>query len=676
MLIENWTWVGLIPFFPLVLSIFYGFTKGVLRLELSNKWVSASLIWAVLASFLFSFLSLLDLVADPDGTALIDRVANWIGVGVGSAALVGGLDLRFDPLSAVFCLLVSGVGSLIVLYSVVHMRASDQGEKGFARFFGLFIFQFFSMLIFVLADNLLILLFGFAALVMSTQCLMGFLYADESLTRSATMAGTVGLVGFGGLFFSVLMAFRGLSEMGRPGLALSKLEESLPALAVATVDLPFWLGGVGIPLPEILAVGVGVAACALASLWPFLCWLPRGSRGPVPTSILIQTVTTLAAAGYLLARFSPWLALAPITSGTLAWVGAIGAFVSAGMACSRFEITRVMAWSSVSQFGLVLLAVGVGGYTEAVFHVIAHAFSKGVLLMGVGVVVLAVAGERDLRRMGNIGSRLTLTRIDLWIGVFALAGGLPLTAGFFSMQGILEVTLRAESFPGLAGLHFLVLGTFALTSFYLVRMLYLSLYGNTRLPPEVRWEAIEDPVPRILWPMGALAGLAIAGSLIGLPQIWSDLLFSGEVQDSDSLKNFISGVVAGTESFVREPAEQWSAVGQATGVTWLGVIPAVWLYLLRPDWNDRIALTVSRLRAFRPQLGFARRPTFGASRLRFLDWVRDDGDVSSLRGQSFGFSEHFLKFFQSGFLQHYLGFVAAGCFALLLYVMLAGRGGG
>ena len=218
--------------------------------------------------------------------------------------------------------------------------------------------------------------------------------------------------------------------------------------------------------------------------------------------------------------------------------------------------------------------------------------------MGVGVLVLAVAGERDLRRMGNMGSRLTLTRIDLWIGVFALAGGLPLTAGFFSMQGILEVTLRSESLPGLIGLHFLVLGTFALTSFYLVRMIYLSLYGNTRLPAEVRWEAIEDPVPRILWPMGALAGLAIAGSLIGLPQIWSDLLFSGEVQESDSLKNFISGVVAQTESFARGSSEQWSVVGQATAVTWLGVIPAVWLYLLRPDWNDRIALTVSRLRGF------------------------------------------------------------------------------
>jgi hypothetical protein len=176
--------------------------------------------------------------------------------------------------------------------------------------------------------------------------------------------------------------------------------------------------------------------------------------------------------------------------------------------------------------------------------------------------------------------------------------------------------------------------------------------------------------------MGALAGLAIAGSLIGLPQIWSDLLFSGEVQDSDSLKNFISGVVAGTESLGREPADQWSAVGQATGVTWLGVIPAVWLYLLRPDWNDRIALTVSRLRAFRPQLGLASRPIFRANWLRFLGWVRDEGDVPSLRGQPLGFPEHFLKFFQSGFLQHYLGFVAAGCFALLLYVMLAGRGGG
>ncbi|MEE3326475.1 MAG: proton-conducting transporter membrane subunit, partial [Myxococcota bacterium] len=373
--IENWIWVGLIPLFPLLLSVFYGLAKGLFRWELSRKWVSASLIVTLLASFLFSFLSLLDLVGEPDGTALIDRIANWIGVGVGASAFVGGVALRFDPLSAVFALLVSGVGFLAALYSVIHMDSPSKEERSFDRFFGLFIFQVFAMLALVLADNLLILLFGFAALVASTQFLIGFVYSDPVQTRGATWAGTVGWIGFGGLLFSVMMVFRGLSEMGRPGLTLSQLEASLPALAVATVDLPTWLGGAGVPLPELLAVGVALAACSLASLWPFLCWLPQGSKGPVPASILIQTVTTLAAAGYLLARFSPWLSLAEVTSETLAWLGAIGAFVAAGIACTRFEITRVMAWSSVSQFGLVLLAVGVGGYTEAVFHVIAHAFA-------------------------------------------------------------------------------------------------------------------------------------------------------------------------------------------------------------------------------------------------------------------------------------------------------------
>ena len=674
--IENWISVGLIPFFPLLLTVFHGLSRGVFRWEPSKKWVSASLIVTLLASFVLSFLCLLDLVGEPEGSTLIDRIATWIGVGVGSSALVGGFALRFDPLSAVFALLVSGVAFLIALYSVIHMDSPPKEERSFDRFFGLFIFQVFAMLVLVLADNLLILLLGFALLVMSTQFLVGFFYADPDQARGATWAGTVGLIGFGGLLFSFMMVFRGLSQMGRPGLTLSQLEASLPALAVATVDLPAWLGGAGVPLPELLAFGVALGACSLASLWPFLCWLPQSARGPVPVSILLQTVTTLAAAGYILVRFSPWFSLAALTSEWLAWLGALGAFAAALIACTRFDITRIMAWSSVSQFGLVLLAVGVGGYIEAVFHVIAHAFAKGVLLMGVGVIVLAVAGERDLRRMGNIGSRLTLTRIDLWIGVFALAGGLPLTAGFFSMQGVLESTLRTEAVPGMVLLQILTLATFALTSFYLLRMIFLSLYGNTRLAAEVKWEAIEDPPPRILWPMGLLAGLTIGGSLIGLPQIWSDLLFSGEVQDSNSLENFISGVVPGTQALTRESTQQWAAVGQAVGVTWLGAIPAITLYLIRPDWNDRISRAWSRFRAFASQWSV---PDFSRSRAIWMRWVesaRDEGEVPPFRGYSPGFPEHFLKIVQSGFLQHYLGFVAAGCFAILLYFMLARQGGG
>ena len=164
MKVENWIWVGLIPLFPLLLAVFHGLARGIFRWELSKKWVSASLIVTLLSSSIFSFLSLLDLVGEPDGSTLIDRISTWIGVGVGSSALVGGVALRFDPLSGVFALLVSGVAFLIALYSVIHMDSPPKEERSFDRFFGLFIFQVFAMLVLVLADNLLILLVGFAAL--------------------------------------------------------------------------------------------------------------------------------------------------------------------------------------------------------------------------------------------------------------------------------------------------------------------------------------------------------------------------------------------------------------------------------------------------------------------------------------------------------------------------------
>ncbi|MFP6640289.1 MAG: proton-conducting transporter membrane subunit [Myxococcota bacterium] len=672
MRLEDWAWVSFIPLLPLVLALLLGVVIGALRWELPRRFVATSTVWALFGSLVFTLLAFFELVAQPDKPPIVDRLAGWIGVGVGQEALGGSLTLRFDPLSAVFCLLISGVGFLVALYGVVHMRSEERDDGGYARFFGFLAFQLAAMLILVLADNLLLLLLGFGAIVVGTQFLVGFFYSDESLTRSGGAAGVAGLVGLGGLLFSVVMAFRGLAEMGRPGLTFSKLEVSLPALAVATVDLPIWLGGAGVPLPELLAGGVAVAACAVAPIWPLACWLPGGSRGPVPSLILIQTVTTMAAAGYLLARFSPWLEMAPVVSVGLAWLGAVSAFSAALMACSRFEITRVLAWSSVSQFGFVLLAAGAGGFSESVFHVIAHAFSKGLLLMAVGVVVLAVAGERDMRRMGNLGSRLTLTRVDLWIGVFALAGGLPLTAGFFSLHEVLEATVRAEGLSGRGGLYGLGLATLSLTSFYIVRLMYLSLYGNTRLPPHVQREAIQDPEPRILWPMGIMAGLAILGSVIGLPQIWSDLLFSGGVRDANSLQNFLGGVVAGNSPPLRDSSAQWSLVGQATLMTWLGAVPAAWLYLLRPEWNDRLSAMVARTRVrFR-----IRQPAFVstlANRPATI-WprLREERAAPFGRGRPSRVPEWLLQTVQSGFLQHYLGFVAAGSFAVLLYFLLAG----
>ncbi len=665
-------WVGLIPAFPLLLAFFYVLTRGVLRWEIPVRWVSSSVILASFSALLFTCVSVFRFFSQSSEVVLVDRLAQWIGVGVGSGALVGGLAFRFDPLSAVFSLLVSGIGFLIVLYGVVHMRSTDEAVGDYARFFGLISFEIAAMLILVLADNLLILLLGFGAVVAGVQFLVAFSYSDEDLAKSATVSGVVGLIAFGALLFSISMAFRGLAEMGRPGLDFSSLEASLPALAVATVDLPGWLGGSGLPLPEVLAFGIGLAACGLASLWPLFCWLPGSSRGRVPASALIQTVTMLAAAGYLLARFSPWLALAPHVSMGIVWLGVISACVAAVLACTRFEITSVLAWSSVSQFGLVLMAAGAGGYTESVFHVIAHSFSKGLLFMAAGVVVLAVAGEHDMRRMGNIGSRLTLTRIDLWIGAFALAGGVPLTAGFFSMQGVFESVLRVESLPGLSIIHALILLTFALTSFYILRLIYLSLYGTTRLPSAVKWEAIEDPAPRILWPMGIMAGLSIAGSVIALPQIWSDLLFSGEVQDSNSLQNFLSGVLSDGDRISREPADQWSLVGQSTLVTWLGAMSAFWLYILRPNWRVRAESVRDRLWSSGRTFGALEFPKLRVQRDRWVRRIREERPLPSMRGHSSGLPEPFLKFFQSGFLQHYLGFVAAGCFILLAYFVLMG----
>ena len=260
------------------------------------------------------------------------------------------------------------------------------------------------------------------------------------------------------------------------------------------------------------------------------------------------------------------------------------------------------------------------------------------------------------------------------IGVFALAGGLPLTAGFFSIEETLEATVRAETLVGGSWLYAIGLVTLSLTSFYLVRLVCLSLYGQNRLSAHVHWEEIQDPEPRILWPMGIMAALAMVGSVIGFPQIWADLLFGGEVQNANSLENFLEGVVASSEALPRDAAAQWSLVGQATLMSWLGAVPAVALYLVRPDLHQRLLSAGWHLPAglMRPNLqkisGLVR------SGVVVLGWLRGERPDPAMRKRTFDVRQRFLQIFHSGFLQHYLGFVAAGSFVLLLYFLIVGGG--
>jgi len=496
----------------------------------------------------------------------------------------------------------------------------------------------------------------------------------------------VGRIGDVALLIATLLIFRALSDAGAPGLVLHDIRAALLGLEGVSFPIPGGSGPGEISLLDAAGLCLLMAAASMLVQLSLFAGFSPGSPAPLPGSALMQTVTGLLVAGYLVVRFSFVFMAAPLAAATMTGLGAFSALGGAVFACRSREISRVLAWSSVSQLGLVLLVAGLGAQTAAVFHMISHAFFKGLLLMTAGVVILAVKGEHDMGKMGNLGSRLTLTRIGFFVGAFSLAGGLPLTAGFFSVQQIVVAARGADPGAGFPLLYPLVLLTVALTTFYIVRLILLSLYGETRLAPHVHWDDVEDPDPTILWTMGILASLSILGAVIGFPQFWADLLFGGDIARSNSLHYFLSGLVSQGAETSLDFGQTWAVTGWTLSMTLLGLAAAILVYGVEPAALRTLVALPQRLHS----RWRARLPAFAAvglgrwklparaEILAFLGLGADRPAASETAAHSVSASllrllaDRLLKHVQSGLVQHSLALSVAGSFALLVYFLWAG----
>lgn len=679
------TSLRMIPFPPLAVALLLAMVGVFGRGALSRRTVTVVAVGGLAASFIASVIAFSELVFAGEANALIDRVAIWIGAGVGSSALIGDLALRLDTLSAAFSLVISGVGLLLVFYVARLPELLASAEVDAQRFFGLASLQVGMSLLFVLADNLLLLMLAFLGVGLASALLAGFRHVEVEASRLGGRVLMAGRVGEVALLVASLLLFRALADADAPGTGLAHVRALLLGLEGGAAALPVLAGSGGAGLLDAIGLCLLVAAASVLAQLAFFAGSSADSAAPLPGSALMQTVTGMAVAGYLVVRFGFLFAEAPLAAAAMTGLGAAAAFAGAVLACRVRGISAVLAWSSVSQLGLVLVASGLGAQTAAVFQLISHAFFKGLLLMAAGVVVVAVKGELDLTRMGNLGSRLTLTRIGFWIGAFSLAGGLPLTAGFFSIQQVVIATRAAD--PGLAyGLIYPgVLLTLALTAFYIVRLILLSLYGDTRLPSDVHWDEVEDPEPGILWAMGGLAALSILGAVIGFPQFWADFFFDGDIERSNSLHYFLAaGVDPGPETTL-DAGQTWAVSGWTVLMTVLGFAAAILGYAVRPaglvslvHWPQRMwDRAASRLPAL-PSLPAGWRGLVGA-RFRAVLGVRDhDRALAEPEPQRTEtgllrvVADHLIKQIQSGFVQHSLALSVTGSLALLAYFLWAG----
>lgn len=679
------TWIRFIPLLPLLAAGVHGLMVGLLRRSLAFRTAAAITLGSVVAALIFSGLAFAELIAQPGDGAIVDRVGTWIGAGVGPGALVVDHVLRFDPLSAVMCMLVTGVGLLALVYAIGELPDDTRDDRGEQRFFALACLQLAAMLWLVLADDAVLLGAAFTVVGFTTWWLLGFWYADPEQGRVASIGFVLGRVGDAALLGAVALMFQVQAEAGTTAPEPAGLAAVRPALQAAVVPWPEWLGGGAIPAPELVGLLLLVAIASRAGQLPFSGWLGESVGAPTAALVIVHTITTVAAPVYLGARFAWLFADAPGAASAAAWLGAGTALACALVACAQVDALRVLAWSTASQMGYALAALGAAAPTAAVFHVVAHAFGKGLILMTMGVVIAALGRERNLWRMGNLGSRLWRTRVDTWIAVLSIGGVLPVSIGFFSLEQVVVAAGTAGAVAGHAAMTWTLLLAVSATGFYVVRLIYLSLYGETRIPAHVRWEELEDPRPVILWPMGILAALTISGALIGMPQNWADLLFT-DVADANSLHHFLAPALGVAATPVPAAVDAWTYAGRAMGMALLGALPAVWLYLYRPGWltllSDRLAWP-RRALLHGLWLEPALRRLVASPVVTVADRVLDRGiegpliEGASLRGSArllHGVANGWLRRLQSGSASLYVAVVTVASLLVVVYLVLERAG--
>ena len=433
----------------------------------------------------------------------------------------GGFDarwaLRFDTLTAVMLIVVTGVSSCVHIYSVGYMH-HDKSRARFMAYLSLFTF---AMLMLVTADNLVQLFFGWEGVGVASYLLIGFWYHKESAHTAAMKAFVVNRVGDFGFALGILAVF---------ALTGSIQFDAIFAAAPALADMQMEFLGLSVPALEVTAILLFIGAMGKSAQLGLHTWLPDAMEGPTPVSALIHAATMVTAGVFMVCRLSPVIEYAPFALDVITVVGALTAIFAATVGMTQFDIKRVIAYSTCSQLGYMFFAAGVSAYPAAMFHLTTHAFFKALLFLGAGSVIHALSDEQDLRKMGGIWRQVPVTYAMMWIGSLALAG-FPFFAGFYSKDMILETAWAAHSGVGQFA-FWLGCAAALLTAFYSWRLLILAFHGQPRASAEVMSHVHESPKIMTL-PLVPLALGAIFSGWLGYElfvghhwdHFWGDSIF-------------------------------------------------------------------------------------------------------------------------------------------------------
>ncbi|MBN1826235.1 MAG: NADH-quinone oxidoreductase subunit L [Candidatus Eisenbacteria bacterium] len=609
-------------------------------------------------SFLLVLLLFRRMLGLPEGERLLEReVFRWIDAG----SLTIHLRLLADPLGTVMALVVTGVGGLIHYYSIGYM-AEDRGHARYFSFLNLFLFF---MLLLILGDSLATLFVGWEGVGLCSYLLIGFWFEDRAKATAGKKAFLVNRIGDFGFLLGMLLLAVGFG--GNGGVATLKISE----IAARLHELP----------PGVIegaALLLFLGATGKSAQIPLYVWLPDAMAGPTPVSALIHAATMVTAGVYMIARMEALYAAAPIASAVVLVVGAATALFAAVIGIAQTDIKKVLAYSTVSQLGYMMIGVGAGAFAAGIFHVFTHAFFKACLFLGAGSVIHALHHEQDIRRMGGLLKRMPLTGWTFLVSAAAIAGFPPLS-GFFSKDEILfrAFTGANEAVPWAPRFAW-ILGTLAavLTAFYMFRLFFLVFAGDAR--GEGAKHARESngwfTVPLVILAAGAaLAGFLGVPAALGGANRFEAFLASGG-----------GSAAHGHGHFPAHPAShgaELGLMGLAAIIALAGTLLAWWLYRRDPERPARIAARfpaayrtirdkfyvdeVYYLLVVLPLTGISRRLLWRVVDVRFVDGlVNLTGHLT--RGASF-----LVRFAQTGHAQTY-GFVILAAVAALLWKVFSG----
>jgi NADH-quinone oxidoreductase subunit L len=450
---------------------------------------------ATLVSFVASVVCLVALAGrDAEDRSEVSTIWTWLTAG----DLHVGLSVVIDPLSVFMMLVVSGVGFLILSYALGYMAGDDE-ERRYHAYKALFIF---SMLLLVQGGNLLMLLCGWGMVGLSSYLLINFWHQRTSAVQAGKKAFIMNAIGDATFALALFILIQHTGSLDFD-VVFARAPEAL---------------GDGTALAVLVALGLLGGAVAKSAQIPLHTWLPDAMEGPTPVSALIHAATMVTAGVYLIARTAPLFELAPSISDLAAILGGITILVAGVIALVQTDIKRVIAYSTMSQIGYMFVAVGLGAYGAGMFHLMTHAFFKALLFLAAGLVIHALAGEQDIRRMGGLAHELPWTYRFFLVGALALAA-IPPFAGFFSKDAILA---SAANSGGLGWMlwTFGAIGAF-LTAVYTFRLVFvvfrppLSDFAREHLHKE----RFEGPLA-MMWPVAALAVLSVVGGLLQVPGLW------------------------------------------------------------------------------------------------------------------------------------------------------------